>query len=179
MTAPAKFAHIALHTADIPTARDWYLKVLDARVMFENETICFTSYDDEHHRVVFVNNPDYVAPEHTIALNRPVINSSVHHFTFTFASLDNLLEKYSELKNDGIVPHLCLNHGPTLSMYYADPMNNSVELQIDTMHMDQADEFMHSEVFHKNPFGNAFDPDDLVTRRNAGASFSEIVQYNA
>ncbi|MDP7675132.1 MAG: VOC family protein [Dehalococcoidia bacterium] len=170
MASPAKFAHIALHTTDIATARDWYLKVLEARVLFENDTICFTSYDAEHHRVVFVNNPEFQKPE------KPLSNGTLHHYTFTYAHLDELLDKYAELKEDSIEPFICLNHGPTLSMYYADPMNNALELQIDTMTMDQASDFIDAN-FEKNPIGINFDPDDLVARRKAGASFSNIVEY--
>lgn len=177
MTAPAKFAHIALHSSDIEAAKDWYLKVLDARVMFQNDLLCFMSYDDEHHRVVLVNNPNYVAPETHIGFQNPVINSALHHFTFTFASLDELLSQYTNLKAHSIVPTMCLNHGPTLSMYYNDPMNNAVELQIDTMHMDEAFEFMNSDLFLKNPIGQVFDPDELVERRKAGATFREIVAW--
>ena len=177
MTAPAKFAHLALHTSDVETAKEWYLKVLDARVMFQNELLCFMSYDDEHHRVVLVNNPSYVAPETHIGFKTPVINSALHHFTFTFASLDDLLNQYNTLKEHGIVPTMCLNHGPTLSMYYQDPMNNAVELQIDTMLMEQAFEFMNSELFLKNPIGQVFNPDELSEQRKAGATFNDIVAW--
>jgi catechol-2,3-dioxygenase len=34
------------------------------------------------------------------------------------------------------------NHGLTTSLYYRDPDGNKVELQVDNMTMEQADEFM-------------------------------------
>jgi hypothetical protein len=35
--------------------RDWYCAVLGAAVIYENDHLCFATYDDEHHRVAFVN----------------------------------------------------------------------------------------------------------------------------
>ena len=52
MVAPKKLAHIALKTSDLESAKAWYLNVLEARVVFENEMLCFTTYDEEHHRLV-------------------------------------------------------------------------------------------------------------------------------
>jgi catechol-2,3-dioxygenase len=50
MASPKKLAHVALKTGDMAKAKAWYLSVLDAQVKFENETLCFRSYDDEPHR---------------------------------------------------------------------------------------------------------------------------------
>ncbi len=171
MAAPYKFAHIGLRTHDLATARSWYLKVLDGKPVFENDRVCFMAYDEEHHRVVLFHDPDFKKPA------KPRSGGPLHHFTYTFATLDDLLDKHTVLREAGIEPIYCLNHGPTLSMYYADPMNNSVELQIDTMTMDQAFEFMYSDVFKKNFTGIPFDPVELAARRRAGASFDAIVKY--
>ncbi len=65
----------------------------------------------------------------------------------------------------------------TLSLYYADPDGNQVELQIDTATVDEANAFMHSDVFAANPIGVVFDPDDLVARRKAGESVESLVSY--
>ena len=35
--------------------RDWYCTVLGAEILHENKFICFISYDDEHHRVAFID----------------------------------------------------------------------------------------------------------------------------
>ena len=55
--SPQMFAHFVLRTANRSPLRDWYLKVLNARQVFENEYISFITYDDEHHRVAFVQVP--------------------------------------------------------------------------------------------------------------------------
>jgi len=167
MTSPAKFAHIGLLTEDIARMRDWYCEVLQASVLFENEQICFTTYDEEHHRVVFVKSPDYTAPDD---------NSRVlHHMAFTYASLDDLLATYERLRDIGIKPWWTINHGPTLSFYYRDPDGNNAELQIDSMPMDQARDFGKSDIFAANPIGIPFDAEELVAKRRAGASVAELV----
>ena len=33
----------------------WYQTVLNARIVHDNGTLCFMTYDDEHHRVALVN----------------------------------------------------------------------------------------------------------------------------
>ena len=65
-----------------------------------------------------------------------------------------------------------INHGPTTSMYYADPDGNNVELQIDNFETpDEATEFFESDTFAENPVGVLFDPDELVGRFEAGEPF--------
>jgi len=39
------------------TVRDWYLKVPDAHAVFENEMLCFMTFDDEHHRLAIAQLP--------------------------------------------------------------------------------------------------------------------------
>jgi hypothetical protein len=44
-----------------------------------------------------------------------------------------------------------LRHGPTLSMYYADPDDNQLEFQIDLLDADAANAIMRSAAFAANP----------------------------
>jgi len=168
MASPIKLAHVAIKTGDMATAKAWYLAVLDARVQFENEMLCFMSYDDEHHRVVLALEPGF---------SQDASTAGMHHMSFTFASLEDLFNTYEKLKQKDIEPVWTINHGPTLSLYYLDPMGNHVELQIDIMTMKEADDFMHSETFAKNPIGIEFDVNELNSRRNAGAPYEELVHY--
>ena len=41
------FAHFVLRTADREPLKKWYMTVLNARLVFENEYIAFITYDDE------------------------------------------------------------------------------------------------------------------------------------
>ncbi len=169
MASPRKLAHIALATNDVARMRDWYCAVLEARVVFENEMLCFTTYDDEHHRVVFAKPPGFEA--------KPGTPQNLHHVSFTFATLDELLASYERLRDRGIKPWWTIHHGPTLSMYYRDPDGNNVELQIDTMSMAQAGEFLRSGIFAKNPIGIPFDPESLLARHRSGESEAELLRY--
>jgi catechol-2,3-dioxygenase len=55
MASPIKLSHLVLQTNKPRELREWYSKVLDAEIVHENEFISFISYDDEHHRVAFLN----------------------------------------------------------------------------------------------------------------------------
>ncbi len=169
MASPAKLAHVALRTPDIGKMRDWYNTVLEGEVVFENDFACFTTYDDEHHRVVFMAAPEL--------LTSPQGPSRLQHVSFTFAKFDELIDTYERLHHKGIDPVLTLNHGPTFSYYYADPDGNNVELQIDTMTMAKAREFVDSELFAANPIGIPFDAADVLSRYRAGESEAELTRY--
>lgn len=169
MASPKKLAHIALATSDLARMRDWYCSVLEARVVFENEMLCFTTYDDEHHRVVFAKPPGYET--------KPGDAQHLHHFSFTYTTLEELLATYERLRDEDIHPWWTIHHGPTLSMYYRDPDGNNIELQIDTMTMEQAGEFIRGETFAKNPIGIPFDPEALISRQRAGESTAELLRY--
>ena len=47
---------------------------------------------------------------------------------------------YLRLKKQGIVPHTCMNHGFTTSLYYLDPDGNEVEIQVDNFKTKRVDE---------------------------------------
>jgi hypothetical protein len=71
---------------------------------------------------------------------------------------------------------LTINHGTTTSLYYTDPDGNKIELQIDNFDtVAEGTKFMESESFAKNPIGMLFEPDELIRRRLAGETASEIV----
>lgn len=168
MASPVKLAHVALKTGSMEPARSWYLNVLGAKVQFENEMLCFMTYDDEHHRVVLAMEEGF---------EQDAATAGMHHMSFTFENLDDLIDTYKRLKKDGINPVWTINHGPTLSMYYLDPMGNHVELQIDIMTLKEADDFLHSGTFAANPIGIEFDADELVEKYDNGAPYEELVRY--
>jgi catechol-2,3-dioxygenase len=166
--SPSLFAHFVLRTSNRDALRDWYCTVLNARVVFENDYISFITYDDEHHRVAFVNVPGLKkAADDTWGLS---------HVAYTFASLAELLSTYRRLKAQGIVPVRPINHGPTLSMYYRDPDGNSVELQIDNFSKAEAASYFSTPAFASNPIGVAFDPDKLVADYEAGVPEADLLR---
>ena len=55
MPSPRKLSHLVLQTNRRPQMIEWYCTVLGAQLLHQNKVIAFISYDDEHHRVAFVD----------------------------------------------------------------------------------------------------------------------------
>src|SRR5262245_39489395 len=167
--APQKFAHVGLRTANYYAVIAWYAAVLQARVAFRNDFIAFLTYDDEHHRVAVLNTPGSAAPEPEAA--------GVHHIAYTYGDLGQLLSTYRRLKASGIEPARCINHGPTISMYYRDPDGLRVELQVDGFAtMDEAHAYFTSPDFAENPIGVIFDPEKLIRDEEAGRALEDLLR---
>jgi catechol 2,3-dioxygenase-like lactoylglutathione lyase family enzyme len=167
--SPQKFAHVVLKTANFGDVIDWYATVLQARMAFRNDFIAFLTYDDEHHRVAVINMPDSPAPEPAAA--------GVHHIAYTYGGLGELLSTYRRLKARGIEPARCINHGPTISMYYRDPDGLRVELQIDVFAtMDEAHAYFTGPDFAENPIGVLFDPEQMIREYESGRPYDELVR---
>ncbi len=177
MASPIRISHIVLQTNNPKALQDWYCTVLGGQMVHDAGFISFMSYDDEHHRVAFINpgelqkrQPD----EKGILAGR---ESGLHHIAFTLKGLGDLLETYARLKAKGIKPFWCINHGVTTSMYFRDPDNNQVELQVDNFATArECQAFMKSQAFAKNPIGIEYDPDDFIARLKAGATTRELLQ---
>ena len=167
--SPSLFAHFVLRTAQRDAMRDWYCTVLNAHTVFENDYISFITYDDEHHRVAFVQVPDLKRPADT--------DRNLSHFAYTFADLGQLLSTYKRLKAQGILPYRPINHGPTVSMYYKDPDGNGIELQVDAFRTKkEAAAYFHTEAFHQDPIGVPFDPEKMVHDYEAGVPEAELLR---
>jgi catechol-2,3-dioxygenase len=166
---PAKFAHVVLTTPNLRRARAWYLEVLDGHVSYENDMVCFLTYDDEHHRIGLVGIPGLV--------ERPANSWGLDHLAFTYPTLGALLAHYSFLKSKSIMPYWPINHGPTISFYYRDPDGNKVEMQYDVFaeHKD-LDAFFAAGNYDENFMGIIIDPEDLVARYEAGEPIEALVR---
>jgi catechol-2,3-dioxygenase len=175
---PSKLAHVVFQTNRIKELREWYCTVLGGRVIYENPHLSFVSYDDEHHRVAFVDFAPLSAREpQTELMVKSSEQPGLHHVAFTFASLGEFLDNYVRLRDRDIRPFFCVNHGPTTSMYYRDPDGNRVELQIDNFaSAEEGQAWMHSEAFDRNPIGVEYDPDELVKKFQAGVPIAELVK---
>ena len=93
--SPQMFAHFVLRSANRGPLCDWYMKVLNARKVFENNYISFITYDDEHHRVAFVQLPELQKPSDKAW--------GLAHVAYTLGNLGQLLGTYRRLKADGIL----------------------------------------------------------------------------
>ena len=169
---PGKFAHIVLRTSRIPELCEWYGQVLGAETIFCSAFAAFLTYDEEHHRIALLSPPDLAeAPKNSRGLD---------HFAYTFDSLGDLLQTYKRLQEAEIQPVWTINHGPTTSMYYEDPDGNRVELQVDNFETaEEANAWMLSETFEKNPIGVEFDAERLLERYERGDPIEELIRQGS
>jgi len=166
--SPAKLSHIVIRTGNLARVKKWYLTLLAAHVSFENEMVCFMTYDDEHHRIGMVQLPG-ISSEAPAALL-----PGLDHVSFTYGDLGQLLATYRRLKKDGIEPFWTINHGPTISMYYRDPDGNKAELQVDVFSTgEEVNAFLEQE-YPENFMGIIFDPEDMIRKYEAGVPILEL-----
>jgi len=165
--SPARLAHVVLRSSQFDALVEWYKTVLCANIVFSDGNLAFLAYDEEHHRIAVLNIPGLQRQSDGVA--------GVHHMAFTYGSLSDLVATYERLDTAGIRPVTCINHGPTTSMYYADPDGNQVELQVDNYGtVEEAGEFFYSPAFAKNPIGVDFEPADLAKRFHSGEDEAAI-----
>jgi len=170
--APAKMAHMVLVSPPAAVLVDWYKAVLACEEVFANERITFLSFDDEHHRVAIAQNESLA--------DRDGRAAGVHHVAYSFTSLDDLLSTYARLRDAGITPYWCVNHGMSTSMYYRDPDGNQIELQVDNFATAaEGKAAFASPAFAANTAGIDFDPDRLLERRRAGTPVAELLRPDA
>jgi len=167
--SPRKLAHVVLRTrSNFDAMVQWYCAVLGAQIVFNAGRLIFLSYDDEHHRIAIAASEDFA--------ERPRRAVGLDHIAFTYEDIDALLTTYARLKEARILPFCCVNHGPTTSLYYHDPDQNKIELQVDNFaDMTEATALMQ-EQFSINPVGEEFDPEELLARLRSGVDPGELVR---
>lgn len=165
--APGRMAHFVLQSNQKQVLVDWYATVLACEVLHESDRMTFLTFDDEHHRIGIVQNDDLKA--------RDAGACGVAHIAFTYGDLDQLLGTYERLRDGGITPYHCVNHGMSTSMYYRDPDGNQIELQIDNY--DDAekgkDEF-RTRKDRPEIHNGLYDPEEMVVAWKAGEADAMI-----
>jgi hypothetical protein len=167
MTAPSRLSHAVLRSHDVPRLMDWYLKVTEGHLIFDGFGMAFMTYDDEHHRLGIVPIDGDDKP---VDKGRP----GLVHLAFAWPTVPELVANYARLRDLGIYPRITVNHGLTLSFYYQDPDNNSVECVCDLLPSEEATELMHTEYYRRNPVGLLWDPEELRERVEAGLDPAEL-----
>ncbi|NMM90919.1 hypothetical protein B2J88_42510 [Rhodococcus sp. SRB_17] len=158
---PNKLAHIVFRTRRLQTMIDWYSVVLGAQVVYRAENIAFLTYDDEHHRIALIAGD--------IAERPDVVSVGFYHAAFTYPDLGDLLATYRRLEQLGITPSRAVKHGATVSLYYRDPDENDIELQVDVYEsMDEVNAFLSGDAFKKDPIGPVFDPEQMIEDYESG-----------
>src|SRR5271155_3230741 len=173
MPKPAQLSHVILRTYDVQALANWYRAALEGKAVIENPAMVFLTYDDEHHRIGFVQLPGEKPAR------RDSIGAGLDHFAFTISSVSEILDHYLYMKAAGNDPVLTVNHGPTVSFYYKDPDGNNVEFFVERFaNPEEANAFIASPTFQANTMGIEVDPDEMVARRQAGATERELVEYD-
>jgi len=164
--------HVSLKTNQLQTMIAWYSTVAGFRVMHQFEGGAWLTNDAANHRLGLLCSPQLSDDP------QKLLRTGMHHTAFEFPSLDRLLDNYVRLKAAGIEPHATLDHGMTISLYYADPDGNSVELQADACgDWSQSSKFLATDSFTDNPIGTTVDPDKLVAARDQGTNAAELHRH--
>lgn len=172
--APTQMAHIVLMTtrANYETMVRWYEIVLESEVSYANDDIAFLCYDDEHHRIAIGILPG--SDEMEVPPPSPF---GFNHLAFTYESFSDLATTYKRLKAEGVVPYWCINHGPTMSMYFKDPDGNRMELFSDNFHSaEEMQKYFDDGHFEANFMGIMFDPDEVVAKFESGVPLEEVIK---
>jgi catechol 2,3-dioxygenase-like lactoylglutathione lyase family enzyme len=173
MAPPTKLAHVVYMTRRFDEMLDWYEKVFETKVQYQNPAFAFLTYDDEHHRFAFANMSVFQPDAAVVEMPSGV---GVNHLGYTYAGLRELLETYDRLKQLGIEPYWRVHHGVTVSVYYKDPDGNRMEFQVDCCaNAEEAHAYMHSDAFAANPVGVEFDPDELLARFRSGVPIKQLL----
>jgi catechol-2,3-dioxygenase len=173
MTNPVihpKFHHVNLKTTRLREMIDFYRTLVGAEVVFQDQVGAWLSNDDANHRIALLAFPNFVNdPEKDT-------RTGMHHSAFEYPSFEELNSGYLRLREAGITPAFCLDHGMTFSYYYADPDGNNVELQVDNFgSWERSKEWMRiSDEFKANPIGQFVDPELVAADHADGMGLPEI-----
>ena len=170
--------HVNLKTTRREEMTAWYTTVVGMKVVFEGSGGAWLSNDAANHRLALVSGETLRADlSDDVDKAR---HAGLYHTAWEYRSLDALLATYVRLKDLGIQPQRCVNHGPTTSFYYLDPDGNAVELQSDNFgDWASSRHFMaESPEFARDPFGPHVVPDLMIADRRAGVA-TEVVLRRA
>jgi catechol-2,3-dioxygenase len=164
------FHHVNLKTTRLSEMIEWYATVVGTEVLFRYPLGAWLTNDAANHRIALLAFPDFTEdPEKET-------HAGMHHTAFEYGSFDELNDSYLRLRDAGIAPDICLDHGMTLSYYYSDPDGNHVELQCDVFgDWARSSEWMRSSIqFQEDPLGKFVDPERIAADRAIGVEFAEI-----
>jgi len=165
-----KLHHATFMTMDVDAMVKFYETVCGLQPVYYAEHAAWLTNDEANHRIALLRLPGTHPP-----VDKPH-SAGLHHTAFEYATFDQWLDNYIRLRDLGYVPVICLDHGMTISMYYADPDGNGVEIQVDAFNdWVLSKEWMWaSQEFSEDQIGPQFDPEKMVEARAAGLDQAEI-----
>lgn len=121
-------SHFGVYVTDTQRMVDFYTQVFDLTITdrgqgrtFKNELIFMSASQDQHHQLV-------------LASGRPkeATFSTVMQLSFMVPNIQSMRDIKAKALERGATQMRGLNHGNALSIYFADPEGNTVEVYIDT-----------------------------------------------
>jgi catechol 2,3-dioxygenase-like lactoylglutathione lyase family enzyme len=178
-----KVQHFGLITANLEAMIDWYRKVLGMTVNHRSAapagaqkgrpslSAAWASNDEVNHRIAFVELPGLTVDSDKSR------HARLQHVAFEYQTIDDLLGTYARLKRLGIEPALAADQGLQTAFYYADPDQNSVELNVNNYGNEwtATEHVKTSASFAARPMGAYVDPDKMIAARKASASPSSCM----
>jgi len=164
--------HLNLKTTRLQDMIEWYGAVVGMKPNYHFPGGAWLTNDEANHRLALLVSPQVSEDPDKL------IHTGIHHTAFEYGTVADLFATYVRLKDRGIAPHACLDHGITTSFYYEDPDGNSVELQADNFATwkESAEWMRTSPQFAANPIGVPVDPERMVAAAQTGASAAELHQ---
>ena len=180
-----KISETILKTGQIDAMIAWYTTVLGVRPFFEHAPPAGTDPLDlggqtrasDLRMCFFRLATDYPYTQTIGVFQEPGTGSAMpkgvaglHHMQLMTSGLDELCDKFEELRGYGMRPHRSADHGPMTSFYYRDPDGNNVEITAQNFAtLEDMVRFMASDAFKANPSGVEIDdPDAFVAARRGG-----------
>ena len=164
--------HVTFKTTRLQEMQDWYETVVGCKPSFSAPIAAWTTNDTANHRIAFLALPGIEEDPDKIK------HANMHHTAFEFGTHQALFDNYERLADGGILPVICLDHGLTMSFYYADPDDNLVELQADNFgNWVHSTRWMQiSEDFKNNPIGVEVDPPKMIKALKDGMALSDLLK---
>lgn len=184
-----KISETILKTGRLDDMKAWYATVLGVEPFFEHAPppgtqpmnlggqtrasdlrMCFFRLSLDYPYVQTIG----IFEEPGTALTPVAGACGLHHMQLMTSGIDELCDKYDELRAHGMHPHRSADHGPMVSFYYRDPDGNNVEITSQNYPtMEAMVAFMASDEFKANPSGGEIDPEQFVaSRRQAAGALS-------
>lgn len=160
---PIEMAHVNYHTPRLEEMKAWYLTVLGGEATYADADYAFLTYDADFHRIALIRDDSL--------RGKSGLEAAAHHAAFTHATLEDLVHTYERLAAREILPVRVINHGPTISLYYADPDGNQLELQVNRFATKaEIHDYLQTGRFAADPIGVEFDFGRFIKRMRGGAT---------
>jgi len=179
--APPTLTHLVVNTSNYEAMKQWYIDVLEATIGVEttDHSACFLRTDESHHRLGMFN---VAKTDESASMAQPGTDTGtvarLNHFAFEYPTLKELFDTHARLADSSTTPTICLNHGPTMSMYYEDPDRNTIELYYDCGYTedDMVAFYAGGDRYVMGP--TPFDPVALMKELRNGKPVAELIAWS-